>query len=496
MDCMRKCFLLLGFLIGISIPTIAQRNSIAFKKIAPAQQRADMELLKKILEANHPSLYWYSSKNRIDSSYQFVYNQLTDSINEIDFRNKLAYWINEIKCGHTVVRFSKATSKLIQKNKTPLFPLQIKVWNDSLVVLANSYQKDSVLKRGTIIQSINGIPNIQLTDSIFKYIATDGYANNHKNQLLSNAFPFWYANTFGTDSAYTIEYIDSTGQKNTTIIPHVYKDSLEINYNKKKPTRVIDSRTIKMSKRQQLQLSRRSLFIDTVAQTAYLRLNTFSKGGLRRFFRKSFKQINSEGIQNLVIDLRNNGGGKVNNSIRLTQYLTDHPFKIGDSVVAISRKFTYGKYIKSSWMYWLSMNIAASKAKDGSIHYKRYEQHYYQPISRNHYNGNIYLVQGGYTFSASTMFIAALKGQKNTTVIGEETGGGYYGNSAMQIPTIVLPNTKIRVSLPMYRLVMNREREKGRGIMPDLNIPPSSYAIKMGVDPKIIAVKQLILSTH
>ena len=236
--------------------------------------------------------------------------------------------------------------------------------------------------------------------------------------------------------------------------------------------------------------------IDTAAQTAYMRLNTFSRGGLRRFFRKSFKQINSEGIQNLVIDLRNNGGGKVNNSIRLTQYLIDHPFKIGDSVVATSRKFTYGRYIQSSWIYWLAMNIAASKAKDGSIHYKRYEQHYYQPISRNHFNGNIYLVQGGYTFSASTMFIAALKGQKNTTVIGEETGGGYYGNSAMHIPTIVLPNTKIRVSLPMYRLVMNREREKGKGIMPDLNILPSSYAIKMGVDPKLIAIKQLIQSKH
>ncbi|MDP1844419.1 MAG: S41 family peptidase [Sediminibacterium sp.] len=493
---MRNCFLLLGLLLGLSIPTIAQRNSNTFKKIAPAQQRADMELLKKILEANHPSLYWYSSKNRIDSTYEFVYNQLTDSINEIDFRNKIAYWLNEIKCGHTVVRFSKATSKQVQKNKTPLFPLQIKVWNDSLVVLANTHQKDSVLKRGTIIQSINGIPNIQLTDSIFKYIATDGYANNHKNQLLSNAFPFWYANTFGIDSAYTIEYIDSTGQKNTTIIPHVYKDSLTINSSKSKAARTIDTSSYRISKRQQLQLSRRSLLIDTAAQTAYMRLNTFSRGGLRRFFRKSFKQINSQSIQNLVIDLRNNGGGKVNNSIRLTQYLIDHPFKIGDSVVATSRKFTYGRYIQSSWIYWLAMNFAASKENDGSIHYKRYEQHYYEPISRNHYNGNIYLVQGGYTFSASTMFIAALKGQKNTTVIGEETGGGYYGNSAMHIPTIVLPNSKIRVSLPMYRLVMDRERVKGRGIMPDLNILPSSHAIKMGVDPKMIAVKQLIQSKH
>ena len=61
--------------------------------------------------------------------------------------------------------------------------------------------------------------------------------------------------------------------------------------------------------------------------------------------------------------------------------------------------------------------------------------------------------------------------QKNVTLIGEETGGGYYGNSAMMIPNIKLPNSGLQCRLPLYRLVMDKTRPKGNGIMPDIFVP-------------------------
>lgn len=243
-------------------------------------------------------------------------------------------------------------------------------------------------------------------------------------------------------------------------------------------------------------LSLRSLSIDTVTHSAYIRLTTFSKGNLKTFFRRSFRKLKQENIQHLILDLRENGGGRISNSIALTKYLKQSPFKIADSVVAISRKFKHGKYIQSSWLYWLAMNFGASKAADGTIHYKRFEQHYYQPKERLAFKGSTYLVQGGYTFSAATMVISALKGQDNMTIVGEESGGGYYGNSALHIPNITLPNTKLRVRLPLYRMVIDQNRPKGTGIIPDIKIPPSSYAIRMGFDPKMAAIQALIKSKN
>jgi C-terminal processing protease CtpA/Prc len=238
-------------------------------------------------------------------------------------------------------------------------------------------------------------------------------------------------------------------------------------------------------------LAARSMMIDTAASTATIRLTTFT-GGLKSFFRRSFKTIRKEQVKHLVIDLRENGGGKVRNSIELAKYLSKRPFRVGDSVVAISRKFKYGQYIRPSIIYWFAMNFSAHKMDDGLIHLRYYETKEFEPKSKYHFNGDVYLVQGGLSFSATTMFLSYLKGQSNVTLVGEETGGGYYGNSAMHIPTIHLPNTGLQVSLPMYRLVMDASRPKGHGIIPDLEVPPSSQAIKKGVDMKLLKIRELI----
>jgi C-terminal processing protease CtpA/Prc len=100
---------------------------------------------------------------------------------------------------------------------------------------------------------------------------------------------------------------------------------------------------------------------------------------------------------------------------------------------------------------------------------------------------------GGYTFSAATLVAENLKGQPNVTIVGEETGGGAYGNSAMFLTTVVLPNSGIRVTLPLYRMVLNAKNPKnGRGVFPDVEVKPSSVYIKSGIDAKLEKVKELI----
>ncbi len=488
----KKSALAFIFILSLSIAT-AQ----IIPRFPQQEMREDMQLLKKILEANHPSLYWYSTKQHIDSVFNTVYHSLPDTLNEIEFRKKIAYWISEIRCGHTSVRYSKKFTKRLTKLRYPAFPLSIKVWKDSMVVLANRYILDTSLKRGTIITGINNRPNKEIIDSIFHYISTDGFAINHKNQVLSNNFSDWYKWVFGIDSVFTIEYIDSTGKpasvniKPFTLMPPKLDSSI-----KKLPVLTTPPpQTIpNLSRRARNLLSKRVLLIDSTNKTAVMRLTGFSGGHLKRFFRKSFRTLKHLAITDLVVDLRENGGGKVDNYIKLTKYITDHPFKVGDTVQAISRRFQYGQYIHPSWIYWIAMNIGGRKEKDGTIHYRRYEKHYFQPITKNHFEGHVYLLQGGYSFSAATMFISSLKGQKNVTVVGEETGGGWYGNSAMHIPEIKLPYSKLRVRLPMYRLVMDSTRVKGRGILPDWEIAPSSNAIKQGIDLKMALIQKEILS--
>ena len=100
---------------------------------------------------------------------------------------------------------------------------------------------------------------------------------------------------------------------------------------------------------------------------------------------------------------------------------------------------------------------------------------------------------GGNSFSATTLFAGAVKGQKNVTLVGEETGGGYYGNNAWMIPEVTLPNTGLQFRLPKFRLVVDKSRVKdGHGVMPDVVVMPTAEAIKKGIDFKTVKATEII----
>ena len=119
------------------------------------------------------------------------------------------------------------------------------------------------------------------------------------------------------------------------------------------------------------------------------------------------------------------------------------------------------------------------------------------PKRKTIFDGKIYVLINGLTFSASTIFCNAVKGQNNITLAGEETGGGWYGNSGLLIPDIVLPITKLRVRLPFFKIVQyNHLPKKGSGVAPDIFIPPTVDGIRKNEDRKMEIVKGLIKNSY
>ena len=133
------------------------------------------------------------------------------------------------------------------------------------------------------------------------------------------------------------------------------------------------------------------------------------------------------------------------------------------------------------------------KRADGNYHFGYFERHYFKPRKKHHFDGKIYLLTGGNSFSATTLVLKAVQGQPNVKIIGEETGGGAYGNTAWMIPDVKLPETGVRFRLPKFRLVMDKDLVKtGRGVMPDIFVRATPEYILRGVDPKIEVVKEMI----
>ncbi len=465
-----------------------------YKKYSPQKLNEDYAIFRNILEESHPGLYWYTPRDSMDYFFNKGFSQITDSMTEPQFRNILSYVVAKINCGHTAVRYSKQYSAYLDTANLSLFPLGLKFWGDTMIVTVNINRKDSLLKRGTVIKSINGMTQQQLRDTLFDYTITDGYSMTGKYQSLSTGFNFgsWYRNIFGVPENINVHYLDAMGNEQETII-HPY--NFKTDTSRKLADIIIPHyRPSRKERKAQRLFAARNLQVDTVGKTAFMTVNSFAHGDhLKRFFRSSFKLLREKNIRNLVIDVRSNGGGDASNSTLLTRFISNKKFKLADSLYAVTRSSRYNKYIDNSFLYRLMMTFVTSKRDDDKYHFGYFERHYFKPKTKNHFNGNVYVLIGGNSFSATTLFAGSLKGQKNVTLVGEETGGAYYGNNAWMIPDVTLPNTGVRFRLPKFRMVVDKNRTKdGHGVLPDVYAVPSAQAIKNGIDFKEAKVKELI----
>ncbi|MBZ4189213.1 S41 family peptidase [Niabella beijingensis] len=487
------CILLFGSML-VSCST-GRRAFDPGRKFSPQQLAADYRLFRNILEERHPSLYWYTARSSLDSVFEAGLRQLGDSMTEQEFRKILTRVAAQIQCGHTSVRASKKYTKYIDTLRSkPVFPLYIKTWNDTVAVAYNVFKNDSNLIRGVLIEAIGDRPVARVLDSLRQYLSADGGNRIARDQRLSTGtyFGTLYSWVYGWPKDLRIRFRDSTGT--------VHEDTLKPYRQPVDTTR----KPVAQSKRKQKQPRRdrlneqRSLQIDSSGRFAVMELNSFSEHlGLRSFFRRSFRRLNRKKIEHLIVDLRSNGGGRVNNSNLFIKYLSSKRFKLADSLYAATRHSAYSSFISNDRALKWFMRFVTHKKADGFYHFSWYEKHYFRPRKTNHYKGTVYLLSGGNSFSATSLAIGALRKQENIIVLGESTGGGAYGNTALLIPDVTLPHTKVRFRLPLFHMVVDKTLPKdGQGVQPEIWVGPTVEAIRKGIDYKMEKAKERINSRY
>jgi C-terminal processing protease CtpA/Prc len=452
----------------------------------------DFDLLVSSLKEAHTGLNWYSTYREFDD---FCANQrklLHDKMDVLDFYRVVAPIIAFTKEGHTAIRLSAENTAYFQAFGR-YFPLQIKLLNKHAYVI-NDF--DGLKTKGMELMMINGKDIAEIVDTFLKVEPDDGFIVTGKYRWIeeNGAFPWYYFRCFGGAERYAVELVDpKTGQK--TVMDKIrgvrYAEYRRIWKESAAPSET-DFPAAKIDFQPEL-------------KTAILTFNTFDtvfkgeKFDFKAFTDKAFEEIGRRDVDHLIIDVRKNDGGEEGLEDYVYAFLSNKPYTKYRYVQASGPSYSFLKYTNYN-----------TKEKQARFETAMKSEHYLSSDGRflrkkeilvpaapreNAYAGKIYVLTGGLTYSGGSEFASIIKGNRPQSIfIGEETGGGYYGNTSGSYLILTLPNSKLTIRIPLLKFVVEvgGDIPFGRGVIPDHEVQPSIDQYLNGTDAEMNFTLKLI----
>ncbi|MEI6410363.1 MAG: S41 family peptidase [Bacteroidota bacterium] len=447
------------------------------QKIAVADLRADLDFLQTVLYKGHQGVFLYNKKDSLDLFFNALRVHLKgDSVSMAQAQVTVRLAVARVRDGHTSVQTP------FYSEKTQILPFTISVVGEKAYIIGN-YSGDTTLKRGTEIRTINGEPVSTVIRLGHLIQSSDGFNQTFAESVASVYFARHQSLFFGVHKMNVINVLSDKGVSYERKVGSMSRlDLLKLlNVKVKRPP---EEKPI-------LKFKDMVLRRDTVDKnTALLQLGSFPNGRYKRFYRRAFRWLDEQHIQNLVVDVRYNTGGNVDNMGYLLAKILDEPFSYRyerQRHTHIGRYFNFkGKAVLVA--IWMRYNLHP-RFKHGRESNLNLRYWLLKPRTKHNFNGKVYVLTNGWSFSSASMCASFLKNRNQATVIGIETGGNETGNCGGGYPQLKLPHTKFKVRFPVYHLrYAVGKTDKGRGVMPDY---PVHYKIGDILEGKDLEMDQL-----
>ncbi|MEQ8925822.1 MAG: S41 family peptidase [Fulvivirga sp.] len=431
------------------------------QKLSPEEYEEDIEYLKLNLEKYHAGLYLHQSKEEFNTiSNRIASNYINGSY--VELVQNITALTAAVKCGHTRMRMPPAISDSIFSTFRYL-PFNVKYLSDRLFIAKSLIDG---INRGDEILSINGKTISEINNLIFPHVASDG--NNLTGKFRSTEVLFRYRYPLyvePTVTHYQVLLIDGNGDELKKEFPGFTMEEV---------TALFESN----SNEPELSLNNHGAY-------SILRISTFGSSELNSagydyydFLDEAFKKIQSQNVENLILDLRDNGGGDDNYGAKLVSYLMNKDFNYFESITVTEDYSGYGRIANRDGKRLMTSHKGLSTWKP----------------DKNAFIGNLYILINGNSFSTCADVVSVLHHNGRGLLIGEETGGGYNGNTSGSTDRITLPNSKIEVAIPMwcYKTANGYDTFQHHGAMPHKKVIPSRKQFIEGIDAELSVAQELI----
>lgn len=515
---MKKLLLIYAVLCLASCASVKQYNEKISASHSVEELHGDIDLAYHKLQKLHPKLYQYISKKQLDFKFDSLKKSIQKPIKSHVFYEKLATVVSEIKQGHISVsppyrRLSKKERKQNKKKKFEFYDLDFE-YLDNAVWVKNTRGKDSTIIGSQVIK-VGEESVAKLFKKYKPLFASDGYNTTLHNRFMSSRFSRFYYKDKGRLDSLSVTY-----KKQDSIFSKVYKRvEKKLATNKKedtltheKPKKLTkierkEARTKRKAKRKhndkygydesRKNYTRNFNFIGKDSSVAYLKIRGFGYGNYKDFYEETFSKIDSAKAKVLVLDLRDNPGGSLNQIDKLYSYLTDKEYQFINEGEVLTRlpllKTVMASSIPTVFKFLgglfspfiVTHNLLKTHKKDGKLYYKfrSSKTHESNPLN---FKGDIYVLINGMSFSASSILSTNLKATKRAIFIGEETGGAYNGTVAGMYKFVELPNSKVKITMGLIQIETSHKiSPDGFGIKPDIEIIPTQKDRETQIDPEL-----------
>ncbi len=452
---------------------------------------ADFDFLHQALRDGHPAWGHYYPRDSMEHWFAQVRATLGVPHSERAFREKLYPLIDPWACAHTRLWLSKACTKRQKKQDradTPRRypPFRASYLDEKLYLTATT---DSThLVPGSEILRINGRAASDIIEDLRRRFTSDGYNQSNTLALIRYNFDGYYRFHFGEWPQYELDLVLASGdtvQQRVAALETTLDKRLAASKKRRAAARIGGTEILR---KKGYQLS----WLAQDSSVSVMDIRGFRLWRGRSFYRKAFRHLERAGNEQLVIDLRNNGGGAIQDAFRLLSYLVDEPVEI----LAERRrgKAPYERYLNQR----LVRKLVSALVLPFSFKKRKREDRLEisgtaQPRTKHHYGGRVYVLVNGRTFSASVMVSAFLRDQNRAVFIGQETGGGEKGTNAFFLPKLRLPNTGIRLVFPRYQMTHRvAAQDRGRGLVPDYELSYDLEALLEGRDLELEQLRDLV----
>lgn len=350
--------------------------------------------------------------------------------------------------------------KGITDNTAAYLPIKTKILSGKVHILGD-YSNEQSLNRGDEIMAINGQPMTEIIDQLIPLIPADGSIQTYAIRKIELGLHWQYYFYIDQPTSFEFTLRDSSNQVRTETVTALTRSQQIENIRAKNPS-IKKNKASKDEGFYQLELHPDFTYLK-LPSFDFRRVNKYEVKS-KKLYKTIFSTLKEEQVKTLVVDLRDNTGGR--------NEFAD------DMVPFISKTRSSDPYLKKT-ISWEGKVKVYSLPKPDALAFQ----------------GTIYVLVNGKTFSAGGSLARFLKEYGDAIVIGTETGTRYEGFVAGSSEDIRLPNTDLKIGIPRYLLlypVSKKQPTSNRGLLPDHEVQTTYSDYANGVDVHLEKVKELI----